>query len=86
MSIKINDDATLTGIYLAKLENFITKVMEAKTIEEMKELLSVILKEHYQHELDMAAIRLAATAPASKDQRLEAAGLIENYIKTIKGK
>ncbi len=84
MSIKINDDATATAVYLSKIEDYLSKVKEAKTIEALKELLNGFLIEHYQHELDMAAIRLAAATPASRDQRLEAADSIKAQIQALK--
>ena len=84
MTIKINDDATATAVYLAKIEDYLSRIKEAKTTEDLKELLNEFLNEHYQHELDMAAIRLAASTPASRDQRLEAADVIKAQTQALK--
>jgi len=59
MSIKLTEDAAATAVYLAKLEeHFIKETREAESLEELRELVSSFVLEHYQHELDMASIRL----------------------------
>ncbi|MDM7911742.1 MAG: hypothetical protein QUS09_01455, partial [Methanotrichaceae archaeon] len=76
MSNKPTSDAATVARYLAKLEgHYIPGIREAKSLEELRELMAYFVLEHYQHELDMAALRLAGL-DASRDQRLEAAEAI----------
>jgi len=63
MATKLNEDAAAVAVYLAKLEgHHIPGIREAKSLEDLRELVSFFVIEHHQHELDMAAIRLAGPA------------------------
>ena len=71
-------DAASTAVFLVKLENIL------RDLEEQKSPLHSFLLEFYQHELDMAAIRLAGPK-STKAQRLEAAELIKAAVSELKG-
>jgi hypothetical protein len=50
---------TALAAYPAKLEGYISEIRgEANGLEDLREQVSFFVLEHYQHELDMAAIRL----------------------------
>ena len=84
MSNELTKDAATVARYLAKLEgHYIPVIREAESLEELRELVSFFALEHYQHELDMAALRLAGQT-ASRDQRLEAAEAIKARIAEIR--
>ena len=72
----LSEDAAATAIYLAKLESILREIQEPKA-----ELHSFLI-EHYQHELDMASIRLAGPN-ANKDQMLAAAETIKAAIEEV---
>lgn len=82
MSIELDPNAVSVAAHLAKLEGtpraqgYIEQISEAATFEELKEVLAHLVAEHHQHELDMAALRLAGPN-ANRDQRLEAAEAIK---------
>lgn len=84
MSNKPTSDAATVARYLAKLEgHYIPGIREAKSLEELRELMAYFVLEHYQHELDMAALRLAGL-DANRDQRLEAAEAIKAEIAELR--
>jgi hypothetical protein len=84
MTTELNVDAATVAAYLAKLEgHYIPGIREAKSQEDLRELVSFFVLEHYQHELDMAALRMAGTT-ATKDERLEAAEAIKARIAEIR--
>ena len=84
MATKLNEDAAAVAVYLAKLEgHHIPGIREAKSLEDLRELVSFFVIEQHQHELDMAAIRLAGPA-ATKDERQEAAEAIKTRIAEIR--
>ncbi len=84
MSNELTKDAAGVARYLAKLEgHYIPGIREAKTLEELRELMAYCVLEHYENELDMAALRLAGP-DASRDQRLEAAEAIKARIAEIR--
>ena len=78
----LSEDATATAIYLVKLESILREIQEAKTPEELMSPIHSFALEHYQHELDMASIRLAGPN-ANKDQMLAAAETIKAAIEEV---
>lgn len=66
------EDAAATAVYLVKI---------GKMIREVSPMHSFLL-EHYQHELDLAAIRLAGPK-ANKTQIRESAELIKGAVEEI---
>ena len=61
------------------------KIKEAKTLEELREHVAFFMLEHYQHELDMASIRLAGSG-ATQDRILDATEAIKAEIQNIREK
>ena len=74
----LSEDAAATTVYLAKICSILREIQEPKT-----ELHSFLI-EHYQHELDMGAIRLAGPK-ATKTQMLQAAEAIKPAIEELEG-
>ena len=73
MPIKLTEDEAATAVYLAKLEeHYIKEIREAESLEKLRELVSSFVLEHYQHELDMAAIRLLGDKPRERGLAEEA--------------
>lgn len=84
MSNKLTPDAATMARYLAKLEgHYIPEMREAKSLEELRELVAFFVLEHYQHELDMACLRLAGL-DTDRDQKLEAAEAIKARIAELR--
>lgn len=84
MTNKLTHDAATVARYLAKLEgHYIPGIREAKSIDELRELFSFFVLEHYKHELDTASLRLAGL-DADRDQRLEAAEAIKARIAELR--
>lgn len=82
----ITKDAATSAAYLAKLEeHYIPGIREAKSLDELKELVSFFVLEHYQHELDMAALRLAGPN-VSREAQLEAAEAIKAKIAEVRSR
>jgi len=70
------EDAAATAVYLSKLSGIIRENEETP--------MHTFLIEHYQHELDLASIRLAGPK-ATKSQILKTAEVIKAAIEEIEG-